>query len=262
METGKFKLDYHKLSGLYVRFQHTLRSLDRIFSGVPHDYSVDQGSYSGIATVFALTASEHILHIANIVNRFSYDLNGIAAWAELLEALTEEERLSVLFEFVTPTATHCLCAPYGLRQAFIKSVCRVSHQTNRFRVPGWNETALKPDRKLDAEEAEKLAEGFVFWPPLRDALARLDDAAFRKASDYFRNEFNHGFPRRIEFGNTVTVERDPKAFFHRISDRPPLHLSDLLPPLTTQHEAALACYEAYTRLIKEQRELLPGTAAG
>jgi hypothetical protein len=80
----------------------------------------------------------------------------------------------------------------------------------------------------------------------------LDDASFRTASDNYRNDANHGFPRRIEVGYTTIIRRDPKAASYELYDAPPLLVNDLMPMLVAQHQAASQCHDAYMELIREQ----------
>src|SRR5882724_8394235 len=106
--------------------------------------------------------------------------------------------------------------PYSIKQMFIKSICQLSHQTNLFYDPDWNEKALP--QKPNFPDAERLAGRFQSWPALHSALAVLDDASFRTASDNYRNEANHSFPRLIETGYTTIIRRDPKASSYELYD--------------------------------------------
>ena len=85
----------------------------------------------------------------------------------------------------------------------------------------------------------------------------LDDASFKTASDNYRNEANHGFPRRIEIGHTTVIRRDPTAASYELYDAPPLLVNDLMPMLVAQHQAASQCYDAYMELVREQHGLWP-----
>jgi hypothetical protein len=90
---------------------------------------------------------------------------------------------------------------------------------------------------------------------MRIVLSRLNNKTFATATDDYRNRLNHGFPRRIELGHILTIQRDPKSLVYRIVDAPPLLIGDLTPVLAVQYEAAVDCYDAYVELVREQREL-------
>jgi len=142
----------------------------------------------------AMIASEHVLSANNAVDRFRHDLHGLTSWAKVLETVAEDERIPALFEFVAPAAAHCVSAPYSIKQMFIKSICHISHRTNRFCTADWSEATLKPDKQLNLKEAKKLAAHFASWPELCTTLSLLNDEQFAVATDDYRNRLNHGFP--------------------------------------------------------------------
>jgi hypothetical protein len=169
--------------------------------------------------------------------------------------MTEDEKFMALVEFIIPISTQCLSAPYFTKQMFIKSICKISHQTNRFLSQGWNDSDLKSDERLNFKEAKKFADHFAGWPAMCNAFSALNDDDFITASDDYRNRFNHGFPRRIELGHSMIVERTPNSFEYAIINAPPLLIADLIPVLAKQYEAAVNCHQAYIQLIREQHEL-------
>jgi hypothetical protein len=182
-------------------------------------------------------------------------MRSLTAWNKVFEAVAEKERIATLYEFIYPIASQCLTMPYSIKQMFINSICQLSHQTNWFHDIDWNENALP--EKPNFPHAERLAGRFDSWPALRSALAMLDDPSFRTASDNYRNEANHGFPRRIEIGYTTVIRRDPRAASYGVYDAPPLLVNDLMPILVAQHRAASQCHDAYLELVREQHRLWP-----
>lgn len=117
----------------------------------------------------------------------------------------------------------------------------------------WDEAGLKDDRELRFADAKKLSAPFSSWPSMCTAFARLNNSKFTDTSDDYRNRLHHGFPRRIELVHIMTIQRDPKSFVYRICDQPPLFISDLVPLLADQYQAAVDCYVAYVALVREQR---------
>jgi hypothetical protein len=120
--------------------------------------------------------------------------------------------------------------------------------------------ALK--ERLTFLDAERLAARFVSWPALRSALSLLNGEKFINESDDYRNRVNHGFPRRIEVGHTVTISPDvrPGSISYAWGVAPPLPIRNLIPLLAGQYEAAVNCFAAYVALIKEQHDLWPRLA--
>jgi hypothetical protein len=197
-----------------------------------------------------------------MVNRFCYDMHALLAWTLVFEALGEDDKFVALYEFVSPLAADCLSMPYSIKQMLLKSICNISHQTNRFRAVGWSESELKPDRKLQFDDAKKLAAHFQSWPAVCDAFSRLNHSDFAAGTDDYRNRLNHGFPRRIELGHTMTLRRDPdprraNSFVYKLYDARPLRIGDLIPLLAEQYQAAVDCYRAYIELVREQHSLWP-----
>ncbi len=86
----------------------------------------------------------------------------------------------------------------------------------------------------------KLAKRFKSWSTLHNALALLNDENFATASDDYRTQFNHSFPRRIEVGYTSTFQQGASAVI--LADTPPLFIDDPIPALATQYGAAVDCY--------------------
>ena len=81
MTASRLFLDDQKLVDLYVRFQQKRRSLGVIYPSVGYHDFVDSGSYEGVAGLSPMIASEHLVSVANTVNRFCYDLHTLCVMA-------------------------------------------------------------------------------------------------------------------------------------------------------------------------------------
>ena len=252
MTSSRVTLDDHTLIVLYTKFQEERRSLGERYPGLRHDDSfLESRRYDHPASMmFMLMAQEHILTATNTINRFSYDLHSLTAWSKVFQSASEEERMQALYEFLAPIAAQSLSMPYSIKQILVKSICQLSHQTNRFYVNDWSERLLNEKPKF--KDAKRLAERYHSWPTFCAALSLLNNQNFTNASDDYRNEFNHGFPRRIELGYTTIIRRDPKSASYEWRDAPPLSISYLIPLLAAEHKAARDSYQAYIELIKEQ----------
>jgi hypothetical protein len=292
MTESRINIDDKTLRELYTKFQEHRRTLGVIYSNVPYHNFGDNGRFSGVGFLAATMASEHIITVTNTVNRFCFDLHALIYWSKLLESVSEDEKLMALIEFLIQVSNQCLAAPYLIKQTLIKSICKVSHQTNRLCVESQTENSLKPDKDLDFKQAAKLAKHFKSWQGMHDAFSLLNDEGFVTASDDYRNRFNHGFPRRIEHGHSMIIERVENApqldisnlirtlesssnelrpeisnmiatlkiieenhrnlSSYKIVDAPPIYIANLIPALEKQYKAAVNCHAAYVDLIREQ----------
>lgn len=249
------------LVALYRNFQEVRRPLSHIYPMIRYDDSFLGSRYNPFSLIAVMMAQTHPLAMAHNINRFGDELRSLSAWAKVFETATEDERISALYEFSYPIASQCMSMPYSIKQALIKLVCQISHQTNRFLDSNWNERALR--EKPNFPDAERLAARFQMWPALSAALEPFDNEAFRVASDDYRNQANHSFPRRFEYGYTPIIRRDPPSGTpggsYQLYDSPPFRLTDLIPLLEPQYQAAVRCYERYVDLIQEQHSFWPVT---
>jgi hypothetical protein len=160
---GQITIDDNELCDLYRLLQEARRSLGDLYPAIRHDDGfLDRCRYDGPAAMLVvLMAREHILTATNTMNRFSYDILSLTAWNKVFASATEAERMQALYEFLSPTASHCLSMPYAIKQMFIKSICQISHQTNRFNDNNWDERALPRMPKFS--DAGKLESRFNSW---------------------------------------------------------------------------------------------------
>ena len=251
-------MDDQKAIELYTRFREARCSLGHKYQIAAYHRFLDRGTYPVIAMPFIEIAKEQTREIANAVNEFGHYLHELTAWDSILRLLTEDEKFEVVFEFLLPTSVYCLGAPYAIKGRLHTSIAEVSHQANRFRLSTWKDDAnlAKPNFKT----AERHAQHWNSWPALAAALSQLSDDSFNSASDDFRNRFNHGYPRGVEFGLTGLVRRNVGSdglVSYGLGSSPPLRIADLIPLLAQQHAAALDCYDTYINLVREQHAQLP-----
>lgn len=197
-------------------------------------------------------ARQDLQDLANFVNEFTLNVNILSAWAAILPSLDEDELLSVTMEFINPPAYFCLGVPYALKGRLCSSVARVSHLANEFTVSDWQLISdLGPS---SCKKAKQHAVTWGSWSPLAGALGRLDNKPYRKASDSFRNEFNHGSPRMIVTGEKPFVDR--RGGLTVVGARPALDLGEIVSALKPQQRAAVSAHEAYVALVFEQVDVV------
>jgi hypothetical protein len=254
--------DDKKLHDLYGRF---LEEREFILVAETAKYAdfLEQGSYHAFSIPVTWLARGEVFGVADKVNEFWRHLGGLVAWNNIYKSIADDDKFNALVEFISPTADHCLGLPYSIKQMLIKSICHLSHQTNRFCDPNFSEDALKPDKQLKFHEIKKLAGRYVAWPQLRDALSQLDDARYRAESNDYRNRLNHGFAPGIEYGYLLTIQRvDDKPSSYNIMSVPPLELGSIIPSLIRQYKSVLQCYDRYIDLTKEQQHHWPKASHG
>ena len=156
-------LDDKRQLELYARF---LKEREAISMGQPAEYAEFQGPYDAASIPVKWLSEGEVRAVTNKVNAFWRHLGGLVAWSKIYKSLGDDEKFHVVVEFISPTADHCLSMPYSIKQMLVKSICHISHQTNRFCDPNFSEAALKKDKRLDFREAEKLAGKFSMWPKL------------------------------------------------------------------------------------------------
>jgi hypothetical protein len=222
-----------------------------------------------MAMLFCSLLEAHPHDLTNGVNRFSEYIDQLRAWQQVISALNEHERAEAVLEFIHPLAHFCLGSPYTLKQQFCKSVTELSHQANRVTIDDWCDTDHEKDLKDSSnfKSAKLFAKNWSAWPNLHSKLAALNSADFKSSVYNFRNDSHHGFPRQIEVGLTLFVRREAShdevscsfgTFFrsesptYTLGAYQPLLISDIVPALTQQHQAALEVHQAYIKLLKEQ----------
>lgn len=197
---------------------------------------------------FAINAKQQLQDMANFVNEFAFNYQKLRAWERILPALSDQERLDVLIEFVDPIVYLCVGAPAALKGRFHYSIEATSHLANEHRVTGW--TYSPPPTHSSFAAARSQAELWESWPNLRDCLGVLNNREFKKHVDEFRDHFHHGNPRLVEFGEKLMAWRDVHG--RVVGVEPAISLATLVKALAPQQSASVAAYDAYVALVAEQ----------
>lgn len=220
--------------------------------------NLELAQYGHIATPNDLPYGEMLQEqpttLANEINRFSHHIEQLAAWSRILPEYPDEARLVLLGEFVEATANVAIGTPYALRSRFIFCASHASHQANLLIREGWLESRLPADKKIDRTVLSSVAENWNGFTKLLDQIDQLGTNEFLAATNDYRHKYNHRLPARFELGLTQFVTRtlcDGKASYG-IGFVRPLELSKLVPTLVHEHKVAMACFEAYSNLLREQ----------
>lgn len=254
-QEGRLILDDESAISTYTDFRARYSAVEEPSEAAAYP-NWDGGTFDIDGMAFSMMANEQVVAIANTVNAYLMYLRQLKGWALLLEDLDEEAGRPILIDFVQPLAYFCLDAPYRIKQRLCASTARLSHQANSRKVNGWSDKVSLVNPKFD--DAKRHAKHWDEWAPLEQCLANLNSSAFCESVDDFRNEFHHGFPRRVATGHTSFVERTvtDAGVSYAFGSKPPLPLETVVEALESQFAAALASYKAYVRLVETQRAMM------
>ncbi|TPN46368.1 hypothetical protein [Mesorhizobium sp. B1-1-7] len=91
---------------------------------------------------------EFSAEIANEINALINYAHRLAAWEEVMRPLTDQRKLDVLVEFVSPIASLALGMPYSIRSRFLFAAVHLCHQVNQLQHGKRWVDKLPPDREF------------------------------------------------------------------------------------------------------------------
>ncbi|KAF0209349.1 MAG: hypothetical protein FD171_74 [Actinobacteria bacterium] len=198
---------------------------------------------------FSVTAQQSIQDLGNFVNSFVFNLRRLRALTTLVVGLDENEQFDVVFELALPLAYYCLEAPAAIKGRCFHDIAVVSNHANGRLVPSWPDYGELGHSKR--ELAQYMAQFWDSWPPLHRALGTLNNAAYRRATRGFRNEFHHGAPNNIAMGSRRKHVRLPNGV-EMLTVEAPVSLQEVVDALTPQTIAAVEVHERLVNLFTEQ----------
>jgi hypothetical protein len=81
---------------------------------MPHNWSKLLDPLSIRWMAYSLMLSEFSRELANIINKLTNDIRRLEAWAEIVESLSDEDKMRANLEFINPLATVAVGLPYGI----------------------------------------------------------------------------------------------------------------------------------------------------
>jgi hypothetical protein len=195
--------------------------------------------------------------IAGAIEQLTDYIHRLKAWSIVLAPMTDEQKLSVIFEFIDPIATIALNLPHVIQERFIFAVAHLCHQANRSRVQPWTDN-LPEDYKIKQAVADEYGGNWTQYKPLTECLKTIADQSYQKATFHFRNTYNHRFSPRIEVGITNLIYRRPEnlrgyGFSYAVAGGvPPLMLSKVVDLLHEQRNRCFVTFSAFQQLVREQ----------
>lgn len=214
--------------------------------------------------IFALQAKEYINVIKNEINQFMTLLLRLNAWSKVLDACSEDARFDLNVEVITPLASYAINYVYAIkgRIAFITGM--LLHQTLRLVDPAWNDADLKQAKFYTSnlygllKKYENLIGQKELCHDMRQAIDRIDDEDFRKATDEYRGKFNHMVPPNIEFGLSSLMtrfEEETGDVHYGFGGHQPISLKSMLAKLDEQQELCLAAFNIFWQLMENMLDL-------
>lgn len=196
---------------------------------------------------------EYATELANIINDLTNHVHRLRAWDNVLDGLTDEDKLQVSHEFIDMLGTVALGQPYAIKSRFAFAVGHLSHQANRAKDgTTWKDEF--PDKNLYLNDIEPYASKWKRYRAFKLNLEPLAGKRFKEASDDFRNTYNHGFSSRFVIGMTGTVTRQVKngRVSYAFGGNNPLSLAEVADLLEIERDHCYRAFETFQALVEEQ----------
>lgn len=241
---------------LYAKFYQALkaRKPDDGFRYMPYGKNPLPGQLFANWMAYSQMYEEFARELANIINKFSNDIERLRAWAEIMSGLSDTDKVEACLIAVDDLATISLNLPYVIRSRFFFAGAHLSHQANR---------ALQREKWVDNlpldNEIYKEAFDVALLPwkrkgnKLKIALEKIENAAYREATSDFRNAYNHRFSRRFVIGMTNIVTRYPSTnggYCYSFGGARPFEMDEIADLLVLQRNACYAAFDAFEALIE------------
>lgn len=219
---------------------------------LPDPLSVPWMVYSGMLDDYAT-------ELANIINSLTHDVHRLRAWASVSGKLTDGQKLAVSREFVDTLGTVALGRPYAIKSRFAFAAGHLSHQANMAKdMAGWRDI-FPADRVLYLNDIEHVCRGWRRFRGFKRRVEPIGGAAFKEATDDFRNAYNHRFSARFLIGMSAMVTRKVQTsgqVSYGIGGSPPLNLAQVADLLAAERDHCYRAFEAFQTLVEEQCEAI------
>lgn len=239
---------------LYSRYLDKRPSTLGVGKLMPYEWTGLPDTLSATWMAYSFMLDDFARELANAINAFTNNVRKLHTWGSLFPEFNAKQRQEVMLEFVEPTATLCLLAPYMIRSRFLYATAHLCHQINLVRDDTWSESSLPIDSDIYMDIADRQGGPWKKYGPLKLRLESIAGKALQKATADFRNAFNHRFSARIETGITNSVSRrlhpTTGKVRYEFGGTEPLALVDVLALMTSELEKIYRAYEAFQKLIK------------
>ncbi len=216
--------------------------------------------YPGFRMRMVEESKSGVRELLNWINHFGRVIEDYSAWSEVLAPIeNEQERLSILFEIVSPVSFLALSFPAAIRGKFVFVCGRMIRDT--FRIKGKNGKSIE-DHHLNENVLSTLV-ARIPDPTIRSTvdsftatLTEIDGKAFRETTNNYRNRANHGITPNIEIGQMMAFGSMSGEGFEGFTfgvERA-IKIDTLIQPLVEQHRNCMIASEAFIPVIAKFRE--------
>lgn len=220
----------------------------------PYEWNSKHRWY-GAFLVYSEMLNEHARELANSLNEFGRHVRTLEAWANRFSEIEDINlKFDLMLEFVEPVSIVAINLPYVIRSRFIYSTSHLCHQANKIRSDDWIDN-FPLDKDVWFESADKSGATWKRYKKLKLSLEKIAGKDFGRMTSDFRNSYNHRYSARVEFGLSNIVNRlvdHNGKISYGIGQTEPLKLVIIVDQLKQQHSLAMAAFNCYQELIKEQ----------
>lgn len=209
---------------------------------------------------FIEISSDFLRELSNSINDLRRWILTLEAWGRVYDSCEDEDRLSILVEFIRPFATLALSGPQAIRGRIIHAAavgcCHANYLLHSdVKSLQWNGTG-----HLTMTVASRIGKPWLSWRNLAPLLSKkLGYGLIHDLTDDFRNQHEHGHPRNIGLGLTasvVVVEGSGENRSFTIGAREAISIATVIEQTIEQHAIAVEAYNLLYALAKEQFEAL------
>jgi hypothetical protein len=209
---------------------------------------------------YAQMLDEFATELANIINNLTHHVHRLRAWAQVVDSLSDHEKLMATHEFIDTLGTVALGMPYTIKSRFAFATASLCHQANRAKDPtGWRDEF--PDaRALYLNEVDPICAGWRRYRAFKLRVEPIAGNAFKAATEDFRNAYAHRFSARFVIGMTGVVSRtvgsDGTVGYGIGGGTEPLGLNSVADILTLERDQCYRAFDAFQSLVGEQVEAI------
>lgn len=198
---------------------------------------------------------DYASELANVINNLTRDVHRLHAWARVVAPLSDIGKLAASHEFIDTLGTVALGRPYAIKSRFAFAAGHLCHQANMTKdLSGWRDE-FPSDRALYLDHIEPVCSGWRRFRSFKRRVEPIAGAAFKAATDDFRNAYNHRFSARFVVGMSAMVTRATDAggsVSYSIGGRDPLDLDRMADLLAIERDHCYRAFEAFQALVGEQ----------
>lgn len=201
--------------------------------------------------IYSQQEQDFTRELVNAYNQYSYWLDRLHVWEDVLSNYEEDDALELRFEFTHLPLDHCLHFPYQFKSKLAycaTQLCYTRGIAQKLVAP----SEVQPEDMITFKSLLAVAERWRGGDALVEALRQLDNEKFRAGTSNYRNQAQHRHGPRLHQGHIASIQRSfPEGYrvSYAFGQHPPLQSEILLPVLVGQAENARTAFLAYRSLV-------------